>query len=101
MFLMGSGGHSCTIWRYINVKILVPIKQKQNNLGEWFPQSAVLEERSRIAAVIRSHSPATAIFPDLTLPVVEEPVRETPLKECETKKAAPAATRSGKSNADN
>ena len=28
MFLMGSGGHSCTIWRYINVKILVPIKQK-------------------------------------------------------------------------
>ena len=28
MFLMGSGGHSITKWRYINVKILVPIKQK-------------------------------------------------------------------------
>ena len=28
MFLMGSGGHWITKWRYINVKILVPIKQK-------------------------------------------------------------------------
>ena len=73
-------------------------RRDQDNLGEWFPQSAVLVERSRIAAVIRSHSPATAIFPDLTLPVVEEPARETPLKECATKKAA---TRPGKINADN
>ena len=28
MFLISSGGHSFTKWRYINVKILVPIKQK-------------------------------------------------------------------------
>ena len=48
--------------------------------------------------MIRSQSPATAIFPDLTLPVVEEPERETLLKECATKKAA---TRLGKTNANN
>ena len=78
--------------------LLTQRRRDQDSLGEWFLQSAVLAERSRIAAVIRSQSPATAIFPELTLPVVEEPERETLLKECVTKKAA---TRLGKTNANN
>ena len=75
-------------------------RRDQDNLGEWFPQSAVLEERSRIAAVIRSHSPATAIFPNLSLPEeeVEEKAASNNRQERVSKKAA--AFKLGNSNAD-
>ena len=72
----------------------------QASLGDWFCQSAVLRERSRIAEVIRSQSSPTAVFPNLSLPEeeVEEKAASNNRQERVSKK--PAAFKLGNSNAD-
>ena len=40
-------------------------RRNQDNLRDLFSLSAVLRERSRMADLIKTQSPATAVFPDL------------------------------------
>ena len=57
-------------------QFVIQRRRNQDNLRDLFSLSAVLRERSRMAALIRDQSPATAVFPDLGFSGDEVPLKK-------------------------